>query len=136
MSGPTINAFSPVEGSILSRNTPITFQVFGTALLGAPRSVVISVIAGGSSVEELVFGGVNFTASYTGGSNNRLNITDGYEFTILRLGGWRGTSITMRIVAVDQNGDVARKTLLLPEALYTWQLVDRAGNVTPFVGGR
>jgi hypothetical protein len=133
---PTIGGISPVEGSILSRNTFITLRAVGDALRGAPRSVVISAILGGSSLEEMVFNGTSFTAPYTGGGNNRTNITNGFEFTILRLGGWRGTSVTLRVVAVDSVGQVAKKTAALPDAQYTWQIADSRSNVTPFVGAR
>jgi hypothetical protein len=131
---PTITIVSPPEGDTISRNTQIVFTVAADAGVGALRRVVVTALLGGSVVDELIHGGVSFSASYQGGVNSRMSITGGYQFNLLRLGGWRGSSISLRIVAVDIFGNLAQKTLALPEAIYTWQVIDQRGNVTPFVG--
>jgi hypothetical protein len=117
---PTITISAPVEGSVLSRNTSISFTVEAASVVQFMRRVVVSAILGGNVIEELVHEGIAFAAPYNGGSNARTAITNGYQFTILRLGGWRGTSVTLRIIAIDVFGNLAQKTLAVPQALYTW----------------
>lgn len=119
VASPTITIVSPAEGSLLSRATPIVFTVVAAASV-ALRRVVVSVLRGGDIIEELIHDGISFTAPYTGGSNVRSSITDGYQFTVLRIGGWRGSSITLRVVAVDVFGNLAQKTVGVPHSLYTW----------------
>jgi len=130
--GPTITV-APVEGSVISRATSLTVTV---ATTGSLRRVVISALYGGSVVEEVVHNGVAFASSYTGGSNARVVLGNGFQFTILKLGGWRGSSVTLRVVAIDTSGNIAQKTVGSPEVLYTWQVDDSMNNVTPFLGSR
>ncbi len=127
---------APATTSMLSRFTEIIIQVVADPAIGAFRRVVISATYGGSTVEELVHTGVSFSQQFAGGSNTRQVITNGYQYNLLRLGGWRGTSVTLRIVAIDVYGNLLKKTVAVPETQYTWQVAGGSGNVTPFVGGR
>lgn len=134
---PTIIIVSPPEGSVLSRSTPVVFQCVADANVVTFRRIVVSAIYGGSLVEELVHTGVTFAANHNGGSNSRVDIANGYEYNVLRLGGWRGSSLTLRIVAIDADGKMAVKTVAVPECQYTWQISDEPiRNVTPFMGDR
>lgn len=124
---------APVEGSVISRATSIQVTVTTTGTL---RRVIISALYGGSTVEEVVHNGVAFAASYSGGSNARLDLINGFQFTILKLGGWRGSSVTLRVCAIDTSGNIAQKTLASPDVTYTWQVDDSTYNITPFMGAR
>lgn len=132
----TLAIIEPPEGSVINRLTPLQFTVTGTAPF---RRVWISVQLGGSTVEETIHDGISFAPIYTGGVNSRSNVTigleTGYQFNVLRLGGWRGSSATIKIIAIDTNGVLGVKTIGNPIALYTWQIVGGgSGDVTPFVG--
>lgn len=127
---------SPPVTTVLSRNSEIVLQVNADPSVNLFRRVVISATYGGSDIEELIHTGISFTPQYTGGVNSRQVTASGYQYTLLRLGGWRGSSVTIRIVAIDVYGNINKKTIASPEVLYTWQIADRRGNVTPFVGAR
>ncbi len=134
---PQIIIVSPPELSVISRSTPIVFQTVADASVVTFRRVVVSAIYGGSVVEELVHTGIAFAANHNGGVNSRSVITNGYEYNVLRLGGWRGSSVTLRIVAIDADGKMAVKTVANPECRYQWQIADEPiRNVTPFMGDR
>jgi hypothetical protein len=115
---PTITIVSPAEDTVIGRSVPIVLQVVGDAAL---RRVIISASYGGD-FEEMVHTGTDFSGSFNGGSNSRTVLEDvyGYEFTILRLGGWRAGPIFLRITAIDIKGVAAQKTLAEPQATYTW----------------
>ncbi len=116
--GPVIGSVSPIEGTTIGRTQVITFTVSTTSPL---RRVIISAIRGGEFIEEMVHDGISFAASYLGGSNSRVNTAGGgFTYNILRLGGWRGTSVTLRITAIDAFGQIAQKTVGEPQCLYTW----------------
>lgn len=116
-----IIAVSPVEGSVISRVVPLVITVTTD---GSLRRVILSAIIGGSASEELVHNGTDFAGSYSGGANARASISNGYQFTLLRLGGWRGTSVTIRVNAVDVFGTLASKVVGDPQATYTWVVAE------------
>ena len=132
----TLAIVSPTEGSVVGRTVPLIFTVTGTEIF---RRVIVTARYGGSTVEETIHDGITFSPSYTGGVNARGNVTigleDGYQFTILRLGGWRGSSVVIKIIAIDAIGNLGLKTLGEPLAEYTWQIAGGgSADNTPFVG--
>jgi hypothetical protein len=126
MAAPTITVVSPAEGSVVARNTQIVVDVVADVSVGSLRRCVLSARLSNTDqpipVEELVHDGIAFSAAYTGGANNRSSITRGYRFTLCRVGGWRGSQLTLQVIAVDVAGNVAQKTLAVPQSLYVWPL--------------
>lgn len=67
--------------------TPIVFTIAGASGVGlrlAWASVTFSGIVG----DDVVHNGARFGAFYTNGLNTRTSITNGFQFQVLRDGGW------------------------------------------------
>jgi hypothetical protein len=92
-----------------TKTTPIVFTVVGTASVGIRRAWA-SLAFPGIVGDEVVHNGSRFGAFYTGGTNTRAAITNGYQYTILRDGGWPDgalpllTSFTVNAVDTLGNG--------------------------------
>jgi len=110
-----ISVVSPPEGSVIGRTVPLVIDVTSAIAL---RRVVISAVLGDNIIEEMVHNGIDFAGPYS--TNSRSAITDGYRYTLLRVGGWRASSVTLRILAIDTAGTVTQKTLAIPQSLYSW----------------
>jgi hypothetical protein len=118
---PTIAIVSPAEGAVVGRSVPVVLTV--TSDDAALRRVIIGALLDGSGVvEEMVHDGVAFAPAYTGGSNVRVVLGNGFQFTILRVAGWKGTTLRLVVIAVDVFGNLAVKTIGIPQAFYTWPL--------------
>lgn len=116
---PTITVISPPEEDTIGRTIPLVFSVVADSAIAALRRVVVSVSYGGE-IEELVHNGTTFSGGFSGGLNARVNVANGYRFTILRFGGWRAGPILLRVSAIDIIGQIGQKTLANPQAVYVW----------------
>jgi len=70
-----------------SATTPIVFTVAGATGVGLRRAWS-SVTFPGVVGDEVVHNGDRFGAFYTNATNTRTSITNGFQFTVLRDGGW------------------------------------------------
>jgi len=70
-----------------SATTPIVFTVVGGSGVGL-RRMWASVVFPGIVGDDLIHNGDRFGAHYTNGINTRTAITNGFQVTILRDGGW------------------------------------------------
>lgn len=102
---PVVDTFSPAAASSILRSDALTFHVTDASAI---VSMVVTV-AQGSSPAEVIYNGAAFVAPYLASSTIG-DITDGYAFSIERDNGWQNASITLRVVAVDDAGNVATTT--------------------------
>lgn len=82
---PTIGGFSPAIGSQIQSNQVITLQVNDN---GPLRRVILHVKYPSHNIQEVIHDGDSFGLSYQGPSNVQTTIPTGYQYTILRDGGW------------------------------------------------
>lgn len=111
MSDPIVTIITPLPPT--TATTPIVFTVVGGA--GAPiRRMWASVTFPGIVGEDVVHNSSRFGAFYTNGVNTRVSITNGYQVTILRDGGWPvgafpvAASFTINAVDTLGNGEAPR----------------------------
>lgn len=116
---PAIAIISPLTSQSLSRNTPVVFQV--TDADSTFARVFISAQHGGTYIEETIHDGISACNGY---SVSRTVITDGYNYSIQKIGGWRGTSLTLKIIAIDAAGNIGERVVAEATATYTWQVVE------------
>jgi len=106
MSNPVVTIVTPLPPA--SATTPVVFTVVGTAAV-ALRRAWASAAFPGIVGDEVVHNGDRFGAFYTNGINTRTSITNGYQFTVLRDGGWPVGSFpvaaSFTINAVDTLGN-------------------------------
>ena len=102
-----------VDGTTIGKGRVVGFDITSAVVIDR---VFITAIYGGSDIEEVVHDGANFSTNYTSGDNARLTITDGYAFTLLRRGGWRGTSVTLKVITVDSNSTKTTHSVFYPLA--------------------
>lgn len=95
---PTVSNVSPTPGTALTPSTPISFRV--TDVEGLKRVVAMVRFEGRT---EVVHDGEAFSANYTGPENTRTPRTGGFDFTILRNGGWLEAP-TLKVIATDTAG--------------------------------
>lgn len=82
---PTITGFSPSVGSQITSAQPISFNVVDDGVL---RRVIITVKFPNHLIQEVIHDGDGFGLSYMNGTNVRTVIPGGYNYVILRDGGW------------------------------------------------
>lgn len=70
-----------------SATTPIVFTVAGASGVGL-RRMWASVVFPGIVGDDLIHNGDRFGVFYANGTNTRVSITNGFQVTILRDGGW------------------------------------------------
>ena len=99
---PVVDTFSPAAASSILRSDALTFHVTDASTI---VSMVVTV-AQGSAPAELIYNGAAFVAPYLASSTIG-DITDGYAFSVERDNGWQSASVTLRVVAVDDAGNVA-----------------------------
>lgn len=85
MSGPVVTIVTPLPPT--TSTTPVVVTVVGGAGV-ALRRAWVSAAFPGIVGDEVVHNGDRFGAFYTNGTNTRAAITNGYQFTLLRDGGW------------------------------------------------
>ncbi len=105
MSAPVITILTALPPA--SATTPIVFTVTGVGV--AVRRMWASVVFPGIIADDVIYNGDRFGAFYTNAMNTRVSITDGYQVTILRDGGWPVGAFPMAasftINAVDTSGN-------------------------------
>lgn len=101
---PTITYPSPSPGVSIVSSTVLTVEVVDPVALALV--FIKAIYAGQPSIDEVVFDGINFGPSYQGPTNVRLIVNNGYQFNLLRDGGWPGTP-SLLTTAVDTAGNKA-----------------------------
>lgn len=101
---PVITIVSPTPGTPLLRFVPIILRVTDNVAL---RRVVIFVRFADSEIWETVHDGDNFSPTFPAPDNTRTVIVgpNGYEYNLLRLGGWPKTP-ELHVVAIDTAGNM------------------------------
>ena len=101
---PIITIVSPAPGTSLLRFTPLVLRVTDNVAL---RRVFIFMRFADSEVWETVHDGDNFSPTFPTPDNTRTVITgpNGYEFNLLRLGGWPETP-ELHVIAIDAAGNM------------------------------
>lgn len=91
-----------------SSTTPIVFTVAGASGVGLRRAWA-SVTFPGIVGDDVIHNSDRFGAHYSNGVNTRTSITNGFQFTILRDGGWPDGAFPLAasfaISAVDTLGN-------------------------------
>lgn len=100
VSAPITAIISPSPGTTIGRSTPLIFTVTGTVPL---RRVIVTCSYAELLPEEVVHNGDAFAPTFVGPTNVRAAITGGYQYTILRDGGWPG-SPRLNVYAIDTQG--------------------------------
>lgn len=83
---PTVTIISPTAGTTISINTPIVFKVEDE--LDSFKRIILVIEFPASGIKEVVFDGNGFGPMYTNGSNTVSTIDNGFQYQILRNGGW------------------------------------------------
>jgi len=100
---PVVGSFSPALGGTISPTQPITFEVTDDS--GAFRRIIVhAVFADG--IEEVVHNGLAFRGLYQT-SSQRVLVTNGFRYTVLRTGGWPSSPATFNVFALDESGNEA-----------------------------
>lgn len=97
---PTIDNFSPLPGTPISRNEPISFDV--TDASGLERAIIMVTISG---ITYVVHDGDKFRGEFSNFSSRSV-ITDGFRYSIRRNGGWLAAP-TFEVAAYDTDGNEA-----------------------------
>lgn len=98
---PVVSNFAPATGPI-QKSTPISFDVTDDSGNFARIMVLVEF---GDGTYEVIHDGVKFATSYASKSSRKV-ITDGYRYTVERLGGWTSSSMTIRAIGIDLSGNV------------------------------
>lgn len=100
---PGVVYVSPPDGHAISPYVPVIFRVTATAPLLA---VIVKVTFAGrpDAGWDFVFDGSSFGPFYVGADNVRVVIAGGYQFTVLRDGGWLGAT-QFEVRAIAENGE-------------------------------
>lgn len=98
---PTITFISPMPGQSITRQSIITVQATDDV---AMRRVFIYANFTKPNSWEVIYDGENFGPAYQGPNNTVTSISGGYEFRILRDGGWQQTP-DIRIIPIDAAGN-------------------------------
>ena len=109
MADPVIGNIAPAAGTAITKSQSITLEVTDAdANLG---KVIITMNQDTDPrPPEVLIQSPIFTSAYKGTINTVITITNGFRYTFLRDGGWRGP-ITLRVQAFDQTGGVIDTTL-------------------------
>ena len=102
MSAPIIADFvPPLNATLRSLTAEIQFTVTDATALN--RRTFVNVKFPGR-VHDRVHDGTSFGLHYQNGSNRRVRIANGFQYTILRDGGWPAPP-DLQIVAINQSGE-------------------------------
>lgn len=102
---PVISNVLPTPGTMLaSRTTPITFRVVDSA--PGLRLVVVTLRYVGETETIVVHDGSVFLAAFADGASTRTGIAGGYDFSLSPRGGWHGAIASLRVYAVDGDGNL------------------------------
>lgn len=101
---PEVAFVSPAPGTTLLPTDQIVFDV--TDNLDELGRAWVALANNATGDVELLHDGSSFTPRYAALSS-RVAIVDGFRFTVRRTGGWpSGSTITVRVFAVDQDGNL------------------------------
>lgn len=100
---PVVTIVGPPAGASIGREQPIRLRVTDEAVL---RNVILYLRFVGQAASEVVHDGCCFLEPYVQGSR-RTVVADGYEFTLMRTGGWPG-SPSLSVRAFDVAGNEGR----------------------------
>jgi hypothetical protein len=93
---------------LASSTTPVVFTVAGASGVGL-RRMWASVVFPGIVGDDMIHNSDRFGAFYTNGTNTRTAITNGFQVTVLRDGGWPVGAIPLAasftVNAVDTLGN-------------------------------
>jgi hypothetical protein len=102
---PVVGNFSPALGGTIAAQQPVSFRVTDDSG-GFRRIIVHARFADG--LEEVVFNGDSFRGLYGNNNSKRVIVAGGFDFTILRGGGWpQGGPVAINVFAIDQAGNEA-----------------------------
>jgi hypothetical protein len=101
---PTISTPSPSTTSPLTRYQPVTLGVRDD--VGLALVVVYASYAGQPNIWEIVHDNYSWGPSFVGSTNQKMTVDGGFDFILLRDGGWPGVP-RIRVVAVNTSGLVA-----------------------------
>jgi len=97
---PVISNVTPATGTAIAPTDSLGFDVtdpegFRLIMLVADFPAI--------GIREVIHDGLTFSANYSGSANSRVAITNGFQYTILRTGGW---PVSPRIIpyAIDVTG--------------------------------
>jgi hypothetical protein len=99
---PLVGNFNPAPGSAIQVLTPLSFSI--TDATAVFRRIIINAEFVPLQLLEVVHDGYAFGPMYRAPSNIRTATATGYDFTILRMGGWPG-SPTIIPFAIDRTGE-------------------------------
>lgn len=99
---PVVSNVSPAAGSTIDADTPIEFDV--TDNEGTFARVFVSVLNEDTGVEEVAHDGDAWNGLYVASSTRTL-IGAGMHYVLLREGGWPGSSMSLRVRAIDSDGN-------------------------------
>ena len=103
---PTVTIISPTVGTNITPTTHLNFNVTSTAPL---TSSILYVQFSGSNLSsdvwEVAHNGVSFSPEYAA-SSSMTPITGGFNYNLLRTGGWVTSQITLAPYVVDVLGAI------------------------------
>lgn len=103
---PTLSNFSPAYGGNIGQNTVLSFDI--TDVDSSIRRIILHATIQNLSGSEVIHDGENFNERYySGASNVRTSISNGFHYVILRDGGWPNGPglITLIPFAIDIKGN-------------------------------
>ncbi len=124
LAAPVITLVSPTDASTIAKSDVVTVDVTDT---GGFSSLLFEVSYGeGLLMREVIHDGDAFSNNFTGGSNTKNTITNGFRFTMLRDGGWPANAVHMKVIVTDATGIQA-------EATFNWTVTTQAAPVISLV---
>jgi len=118
---PDVINFDPVSGAGIFAATPVEFEVVDN--LGDNLAQYVTAVHSDGSAD-IVWDGA-FRGPYVAGSS-RTPIANGFHFSVERSGGWPAAGLTVRVHAIDADGNSVTTT-----AVYTVTNPTNTGDVTP-----
>lgn len=113
---PTTTIISPGAGNI-NTTTPLVFNVVDNVSQAALASLIVTITFPISGIKEVVHDGITFGPKYQLAAT-KSSITKGYQFSIVRDGGWiAGDGPTLNVYACDNDGNIT------PFAYSSWVTV-------------
>jgi hypothetical protein len=98
---PIITNFSPAVGESIGASDPVSFDVTDDEGLFERIALAVSFADG---TVELAHDGDAFRGNYVGLPNNRVSITDGFRYTLRRVGNWPSAP-TVEYFVIDDAGN-------------------------------
>lgn len=103
--GPTVENFSPPDGTPIQQSTPLEFDVMAPNLM---VTLLVSVIFDATGLAEVAYNGEGFSINYipTAGfvGSERYGIPGGWHFILRRRGGWPYAP-RVKVEGADEDGN-------------------------------